>query len=246
MKSAIKKIANSFGYSIVKTSALEKIKGRSNPYLVQKDLANGKQDLCIFDVGAHYGETAENYQNVFPEAKIFSFEPFGDSAAKLFSNTKGKRNIMPFELAFSNFRGNQMLNINSSDATNSLLNSMKTDSWIDATTKTSRAVSVKTDTIDEFCIDQNVDTIDILKIDVQGGELLVLEGAVQMLGTSRIGIIYSEVEFIAIYDKQPLFEDVYAFLSTYHYNLYGFYNTYTTDSGRLAWCDAIFIKNTKV
>ena len=43
------------------------------------------------------------------------------------------------------------------------------------------AVKVPTITIDLFCERHNIKTIDLLKLDIQGGELLALKGAVNML-----------------------------------------------------------------
>ena len=40
---------------------------------------------------------------------------------------------------------------------------------------------VNTDTIDNYCKDNDIDCIDILKIDTEGSEIEVLEGAKNML-----------------------------------------------------------------
>jgi len=51
---------------------------------------------------------------------------------------------------------------------------------------------------------------DYLKLDVQGGELMVLEGAVLRL--RELLVVHTEVEFLPVYKGQPLFADVDAFL----------------------------------
>ena len=51
---------------------------------------------------------------------------------------------------------------------------------------------------------------DFLKVDVQGGELLVLQGAVERLRS--ILAVHIEVEFLPLYKDQPLFADIDAFL----------------------------------
>jgi FkbM family methyltransferase len=51
---------------------------------------------------------------------------------------------------------------------------------------------------------------DFLKVDVQGAELLVLEGAVQRLRATLA--VHIEVEFVPLYKDQPLFADVDSFL----------------------------------
>jgi hypothetical protein len=51
---------------------------------------------------------------------------------------------------------------------------------------------------------------DFLKIDVQGGELLVLQGALERL--RDVLVVHTEVEFLPLYKKQPLFADIDSFL----------------------------------
>jgi FkbM family methyltransferase len=242
MKALIKNIFNSLGYSILKNNTVQKYKEKTNPYLAQKALIGNKENLCIFDVGAHYGETLIEYKSVFPNARIYSFEPFDESAEIFIKNTKSYSEIQLFRHAFSNKIGESEFYINSSDATNSLLNPTLTNSWVDDATKNKRISTVRTDTIDSFCAKNDIVRIDILKLDVQGGEVFVLEGAIQMLSTDKINMIFTEVEFITIYQDQPLFHDVNEFLTRYDYKLFGLYNTHFLENGQIAWCDAIYLK----
>jgi len=193
-------------------------------------------------VGAHYGETALRYIDLFPEARIYSFEPFPDSVKKFKENTSRYPKVQVFEKAFSNIEHESTFYINTSDATNSLLNSNRTDSWIDSATETKHSIKVQTDTIDHFCERMSIESIDILKLDVQGAELLVLEGARRMLENKKINLIFTEVEFIEIYKGQPLFHEITAFLSAYNYQLFGLHTAHKFDNGQLAWGDAIYLK----
>lgn len=51
---------------------------------------------------------------------------------------------------------------------------------------------------------------DYLKLDVQGAELMVLQGATATL--RDVLVLHTEIEFLPIYKRQPLFADIDAFL----------------------------------
>ena len=46
-----------------------------DPYKDQKHLLGDIDNIIIFDVGAHIGNTVKKYKSVFPNSKIFAFEP---------------------------------------------------------------------------------------------------------------------------------------------------------------------------
>lgn len=67
---------------------------------------------------------------------------------------------------------------------------------------------VGTSTVKTCRLDDTVDldTIDLLKMDVQGGELLVLDGAPRLAASALA--VHTEVEFVPLYSGQPLFADI--------------------------------------
>jgi len=72
-------------------------------------------------------------------------------------------------------------------------------------------IEVVTDTLEEVCRQEGITDIDVVHIDVQGAELAVLKGAGPLL--AHIGVIWMEVEAIALYDGQPLKPDVEDFMA---------------------------------
>ena len=55
-----------------------------------------------------------------------------------------------------------------------------------------------------------IDDVDLLKIDIQGGELSVLQNAMRALSSTLV--VQTEVEFVELYQGQPMFADVDIFL----------------------------------
>jgi FkbM family methyltransferase len=77
-------------------------------------------------------------------------------------------------------------------------------------------------TVETVCLDDvlEVTHLDYLKIDIQGGELLVFKNAPKRL--SECLVIQTEVEFLPLYIDQPLFSEVEMFLRSEGYILHRF------------------------
>lgn len=94
---------------------------------------------------------------------------------------------------------------------------------------------------------------DLIKIDVQGAELLVLENGPDTVSNALV--IETEVEFVPLYKGQPLFGDLHAFLRPLGFELHKFIdlsgrcfrpltreNPYAAMS-QLLWADAVFVRS---
>jgi FkbM family methyltransferase len=56
----------------------------------------------IFDVGAHRGESINFFRSIYPQSKIFTFEPSPDNFKELLLKISSYENVFPFNLAFGN------------------------------------------------------------------------------------------------------------------------------------------------
>ena len=88
-----------------------------------------------------------------------------------------------------------------------------------------------------------ISRIDILKLDIQGGELLAFQGAKELLGMQAIECIFCEVEFRSLYKNQPLFWDITAHLSSVGYHFVNIVCPKISEMGVLAWADAIYVNS---
>jgi FkbM family methyltransferase len=73
-------------------------------------------------------------------------------------------------------------------------------------------------TLDDFCQDQKIGRIHFLKLDVEGHEIKVLEGAANLLGSRAIDYIQFEFGGCNI-DSRTYFQDFYYLLKD-NYNIY--------------------------
>lgn len=212
-----------------------------DPFVAQRRLLKGKSPVFIFDIGGYDGRTAIKYDRLFSRTHIHIFEPFPASVKRIRKSYGDRKNFIINEVAISNFVGKDFLHINNNAATNSLLPSNASLKVFDKVTTTIDRIEVQVNTIDNYCDEIGIEYIDILKLDVQGGELRVLEGAEGMLRRKRISVIYCELEFVEIYEGQPLVHHISQFLNGFGYSLYSLYNFSYLPDGRMSYCDGIFV-----
>lgn len=115
---------------------------------------------------------------------------------------------------------------------------------------------VKTEPVDTRRLDDIPETagLDLLKIDIQGAELMVFENARARLAYALV--IHTEVEFLEMYKGQPLYGDVERFLRTQGFMLHRFEPLVTRDftpvllssdpyagHSQVFWADAVFVRD---
>lgn len=237
IKVSLKKALERFGLRI----HLSKNLWYQDVFEVLKRL-NKNENPIIFDVGASTGSFSLQLQKEIKNCSVYAFEPFLEYYKILETNRVQFPAISTHNIALADAVGTQTFFVNSSKATNSLLPPKRTDSFIDNHAIPESQMTIPTMTLDAFCEASKITHIDLLKMDVQGGELKVLQGAKKMLGSQSINFIYSEVWFIEGYENQPLYHDVASYLASFGYKPFGLYNMHFRKDGHHLWGDAIFYK----
>lgn len=169
----------------------------------------------IFEIGANYGQDANFIRQCFgvPESKVFCFE------ANPYIEKEGEKTypgINFINKAVSNINGKVSLHIVDAEDENSGLSTVLDYEY----TKNWRTIDVECITMESYLNEHNeINSIDILKIDVEGLNYEVLEG----FGT-KLGIVKSiqiESEFIN-YHEQHSFKDIAIFLYSMGFEMVDF------------------------
>jgi len=204
-------------------------------------LLASKDAPVVFDVGANKGKFVQNYRSLLPGAKIFCVEPIPQLAAQL----RGARDdVEVIEAALSGEDGKASFYVNAFEDTSSLL-SPDLDRMPDSyrtMMQPKESISVETARLDTLIDTHRLDRIDILKMDIQGGEYNALRGAEHCLSQGRISIIALEVFFETYYSDQKMFGDLAVLLAKHKYRMHRLYNiNFSGQTGRPQWADAIFV-----
>ncbi|PKP29576.1 MAG: hypothetical protein CVU00_14930 [Bacteroidetes bacterium HGW-Bacteroidetes-17] len=215
----------------------------SDAFNQQKLLIRNEENLTIFDVGACIGEISLKYRSLFPESELYAFEPYYDSFIILEQRLISLRKVHMYNFAFSNVNGKSQFNCNKFPPTNSLLeSSLKADHyWGEELLDTIKLTNVETKTIDDFCYQKSINKIDILKLDTQGSEYMILEGARSMLKNNLISMIYMEVILVETYKNQKLLSEITDFLDQFNYRIFNIYNPRISENRELNQVDIIFL-----
>jgi FkbM family methyltransferase len=205
-------------------------------------LANSEPPLTIFDVGAYQGWIYQKFRRLFPGARVECFEPFPESFAQLLAKTEGDPLVRCHQAAMGATGGTARFHINHFAPTNSLLpRASSSRRYYPTHAGALSEVDVPVVACAGFCQNQGIEKIDLLKLDVQGGELACLQGAAPLLEARAVSVILCEVMFVPHYENGPLFSKICSFLEQFDYTLYSLPHLRSATNGQLRFGDAIFI-----
>lgn len=170
----------------------------------------------ILDCGAGKGWFAKLSRFFYPAARIYSCEPVGKVFEQLVADTAGG-DVKCRQFAVSDYCGEAVINLTANDESNSLLASPDDGHplWEQHRTVASEQVAVKT--IDAWVAEEGINPADvsILKLDLQGAELLALSGASNLL--NHVELIVCEIWHSPGYEGCPLVDEVTELLASKGY-----------------------------
>jgi FkbM family methyltransferase len=207
----------------------------------QRLFFDSNSNMTIFDAGAYIGEVTRTYMDIFPGARIYCFEPYAESFHQLEKLSENKM-VRTYQTAVSDHIGKTKLHVNVDLTCNSFFSRPKSGpAYYPEKAQNVGEIEVDTTTIDSFCERENIEWIDILKMDVEGAEKKVLNGARDKLSKHNIYLIYTEVMFVPHYEGGCMFHELTGFLEQYGYSLFNLYNLKKAKNGQLRWGNAIFL-----
>lgn len=193
----------------------------------------------VIDGGANRGAFTDAFLQLHQPERLVLVEAIPELAQKLAAKYTADPRISVVSGALADTNGEAQFEINRSEASSSLLAiDPRNSKWFSRDLKVDRTIRVPTVTLPALVKEQGLQTVDLLKLDLQGAERLVLTGGEQML--DRIRVIYTEVFFEQLYAGAWLFWDMNEFLSSRGFKLCGLSNIVHAPDGDLVQANATF------
>jgi FkbM family methyltransferase len=160
----------------------------------------GKKAVTVLDIGANRWQSILFFQHMFPDAVIHSFEPNPTLYKTLVKKFNHPR-IHLHETGVSSTTGTKVFYEHVLDetsgfelaATDSHYNQIKNRILLTPSNQSIQAsYEVKVIALDDFIESNQLENIDIVKIDVEGHEADVLQGAKHLLDSRKVRFIQME------------------------------------------------------
>lgn len=237
MKNFTKKLFNLFGFHISKFNVI------SVPAYQIAQAIKAHNINVVFDVGANIGQFAQDLRMYGYTGKIISFEPLPQAYAILTKQAKRDGNwfVQP-RCAVGAENGEIEINVAANSASSSILPMLSSHENAAPESRYTHKEHVSLIMLDSVLEKYTTSTDNILiKVDTQGYEWAVLDGATQALKQSK-GVLL-ELSLVPLYKDQKLWHELIGRLAVAHYSLYAIQTGFTDlTTGQTLQIDGLFFR----
>lgn len=196
---------------------------------------------CVVDVGAHVGMWSDAVISLINPVRVVAIEPTPSSFAALQTRIGHHPGVSLVPCAVGASKGRAILQTSNASDFNSLLAIREGTREKYGHINGSGTVEVDVRPLDELL--EDVEEISLLKIDVQGSESAVLDGAFRTL--ERTDAVLLEANFVSHYYGDTLFSELHRRMTDQHgFSLYSLVPSFYDPEGRLVWADVVYTRAT--
>jgi FkbM family methyltransferase len=237
MKTIVKKFIHSLGWD------LHRLSPASNPSAQLLAALDHVRADVVFDVGANIGQFAQELRSVGFSGEIISFEPLSSAHAVLSkaAQTDSKWKIHP-RAAVGDQDGEIEINIAGNSVSSSVLPMLKAHSAAavgSAYVASERTPLTRLDSVSPKYLSAHARPF--IKIDTQGFESQVLDGAAETLKLAH-GVLL-ELSLVPLYEGQTLWLEMIQRMADQGFTLWAIQKGFTDPrTGRSLQVDGIFLR----
>jgi FkbM family methyltransferase len=173
---------------------------------------------CIFDVGANAGQFLNLLRNMISskQIQVHCFEPSSESFRRLRENSAKESRVKLNNIALGAEKTQRLLHYDKKGSELASLTRRQLDHF---GIEFNESETVFVDTLDHYCLENQVERIHLLKLDVEGHELDVLNGSATMFSLNSIDIITFEFGGCDI-DTRIFFRDFFKFFTGHRMDVF--------------------------
>ena len=238
VKQLIKNIFNSVGLEVQRNQPLNE--AGTQIYQAIKKI---NTDI-ILDVGANTGQFSLEIRKKGYNGKIVSFEPLLSARKKLIEySLKDKNWLIHDQAAIGDHNGFIDINISKNSVSSSILPMMSSHSDAEGNSVyigSERTAIITLDSVEDAYLNDSSNCF--IKIDTQGYESQVLDGAINTLKKAK-GIL-CELSLVPLYEGQHLWKEIIERFEKEGFVLWSLHKAFTDKrNGRTLQMDAVFLRD---
>jgi FkbM family methyltransferase len=197
---------------------------------------------AVLDVGANTGQFGQALRRARFDGRIVSIEPLSEAFRQLSDRAENDPRWTAERAAVSHTAGTLTVNVAGNSVSSSVLPMLERHTAAAPESRYVATEEVPATTVDDLVARHGlVPEVTLLKIDVQGYERAVLDGAAATLGQFRA--VRTELSLVPLYDGQPLLAQMVEYLAGQGLDLWliepGFSEPVTR---RLLQLDGVFVR----
>lgn len=235
LKHHIRHSARKFGFDIVRFPL-------HNPMARTAQLLNHYAVDRVIDVGANDGGFGSELRDLGFAGRLTSFEPLSEPFAALSRRARADRNWDAHQIALGREAGNVVINVSgNSGLSSSVLPMLEAHSNAAPKSLYTGKQTVRQESLDSFFTADERPSRGFLKIDVQGYEGAVLDGARDLLACGAIVGLQLELSLAPLYADALTYQEALSRAADLGFVLMGLDPVLAdAESGRLLQADAVF------
>lgn len=183
-------------------------------------LENLSETPNIIEAGVCDGLDTEFFAKSFPNGKIYGFEPISDLFQQAFDRNKNYLNVNLEQLALGEKTEEKDFYVSDRFGkkwgSSSILKPKKHIDVHKEITFNSKS-TLKVVNLDEWCLDKEIDSVELMWLDMQGLEPIVIKNSPNII--SKTKFIYSEVSLIETYENVVLYENFKSYMESINFKV---------------------------
>ncbi len=205
-------------------------------------ILKSQQIDTILDIGANTGQYAALMRELGYGKKIISFEPMSAAFEELSENASKDALWSAMNYALGDQTGKTKINVSGNSYSSSILNMLPSHEESAPASKYVKQEDIEIkrldDVFDDIC---DSDAKVMMKVDTQGFEKSVLDGASHSLG--KVNVIELEMSLVPLYENGLLYKEMIAFIEGSGFELFSLEHVFSNPTtGQLLQVDGVFVR----